>query len=101
MPPEDPKWKGDSTPPGGVTPVRAGQGAPHVHFWSDVTNPSSTYVEEICNGEKWSPLAEDYVFPRGCGARRRIHKDIHPRLSIGRPPYPSNSGWEMVEPGKA
>ena len=98
---EDPGWKGDSTPAGGMAPVRFGQGSPHVHFWSDVTIPASAYVEEVCNGEKWSPMAEDYVFPTGCGARRRISKEIYPRLSVVRPPYPSSSAWEVVEPGKA
>ena len=52
---EDPSSQGDSTPARGITPVRPGQGSPHVHFWSDVTIPASAYVEEVCNGEKWSP----------------------------------------------
>ena len=98
---EDPNSQEDSTPPRGITPVRPGQGSPHVHFWSDVTIPGCAYVEEVCNGEKWSPLSEDYVFPRGCGARRRIHIAIHPALSLVRSPYPSSSAWEIVEPGKA
>ena len=98
---EDPSSQGDSTPARGITPVRPGQGSPHVHFWSDVTIPASAYVEEVCNGERWSPASEDYLFPRGCGARRRIHKEIYPRLLVVRPPYPSSSAWEVVEPGKA
>jgi len=40
--------------------------------------PGSDYVEEVCNGEKWSPLSRDYVFPKGCGAKRRILKEAYP-----------------------
>ncbi len=99
MQPEDPeRMRGDSTPPGGITPVRIGQASLHVHFWSDVTIPASEYIEEICNGEKWSPLSKDYVFPRGCGASRRIPKEVYPLHSVVRPPRPPDPAWEMVEP---
>jgi len=101
---EDPKSKEDSAPRNGFqAPARNGPGTPHLHFWSDVTVPASDYVEQVCNGDKWSPLCRDYVFPKGCGARRRILKEAYPRNPTVRHPgaaCPPDSAWEIVGPGK-
>jgi hypothetical protein len=64
-----------------------------------VTVPASDYVEEVCNGEKWSPSSRDYVFPKGCGAKRRMLKEVYPRNPAARPlaaAHPPESAWEIV-----
>lgn len=97
MQPEDAKLREDSTAPNGIkTAVWAGRGTPHVHFWSHVTVPASDYVEEMCNGEKWSPVSRDYVFPKGSGAKRRILKEVYPRNPAVRPPGPASPAWEII-----
>jgi hypothetical protein len=89
MQPEDTTPREDATPAKGIKAlVGARPGTPHVHFWSDVTVPASHYVEEVCNGEKWSPASRDYVFPKGCGAKRRILKETAA--------HPPESAWEIV-----
>ena len=100
MQPEDTKPREDLTPANGIkAPVGARRGIPHVHFWSDVTVPASDYVEEVCNGEKWSPSSRDYVFPKGCVAKRRMLKEVYPRNPAARPPgaaSPPDSAWELL-----
>ncbi len=70
--------------------------------------PGSDYVEEVCNGEKWSPLSRDYVFPKGCGAKRRILKEAYPKEVSSRnrgprpvgAPFPPDSAWKVLDSGK-
>jgi len=98
----DTTLKEDSTPWVGLRSAGAASSrGTHVHFWSDVTILESEYTEETCCGEKWSPLSKEHVFPRGCGARRRILKTIYAHHSQPRPSgacCPPDSAWEPVDP---
>lgn len=97
MQPEDAKLREDSTAPNGIKGAFwAGRGTPQVHFWSDVTVPASDYVEKMCNGEKWSPVSRDYAFPKGCGAKGRILKEVYPRNPALRPSGPASPAWKII-----
>ena len=103
MPPGAPKPKVDSTPATGVRGAGTGKRDTHVHFWADASPTEGQYTEELCSGEKWSPFSKDHVFPKGCGARRRILKTVFARDPAVHPLdayYPPDSAWEMVDPGK-
>ena len=86
------------TPPQGVTAARreAVSGA-HRHFWSDVTSLDGEYTEELCTGEKW--CLGEHVFPRGCGARRRILKTTASWPASRHDHRPPDEAWELVRPG--
>ena len=104
MPPGDPKPKGDSTPATGVRVAVSGKRKTHVHFWSEVSPAEDQYTEEIRSGERWSPLSKEHVFPKGCGARRRVPRTIFahdPTVSRLDAYYPPDSEWEIVDPGKS
>jgi hypothetical protein len=87
------------TPPQGVTSARReAVSGTHRHFWSDVTSLEGEYTEELCAGEKWCP--GEHVFPKGCGARRRILKTAAVWPASRHDHRPPDEAWELLHPGR-
>jgi len=58
----------------------------------------SEYTEQVCSGE-WAP--GEHVAPHGCGARRRILKEVYSPGTLGLDSSGRNEARELLDPGSA